>query len=48
MGVKLADFCFHQGFIQTVLPIFIETLKNAIYGWHQKYIQTALSNYMTC
>jgi hypothetical protein len=34
MGVEFANFCFYQGLIQIVMPIFVKTMKNTLIGWH--------------
>jgi hypothetical protein len=30
MGVEPAEFCFHQGLIRSIFPLFVETLEEPI------------------
>jgi hypothetical protein len=47
MGVEPAEFCFHQGFIRSIFPLFVETLEEPILGWHQRYTNSAVLVHVT-
>jgi hypothetical protein len=42
MGVEPAEFCFHQRLICFIFFLFVETLKNPILGWHQRYMNSTV------